>query len=1820
MKHSKTLFRWHAGWVGMTAVVLLIGLAVFALTFSATLAQPASPAIEPVVASTEPYIEYAPNTLLLKLKPGVTLASGQVNAAGASVASSAESLNTLLSALGATSAEPVFARNGVNAMQTRRSGATGLESIYRVQWTSTIPVKHAVAALAADAAVEYAEPDYIARPARVPNDPEYANQWALAKINAPTAWDVTTGDANVIIAIVDSGVDATHPDFADRLWVNDDPVNGVDDDLNGKVDDLNGWNVFANNSDISDLNGHGSEVGGVAGAATNNGAGVAGICWNCSLMFVNAMQANNVANYSDIAVAVQYAASNGAQVINLSLGGYADSAVLRDAVREAAITALIVGGAGNDDSSNPFYPAAYPEVLAVAATDANDQKAVFSNYGAWVDVSAPGRDIRTTTVGGYATGSGSSLSAPFVAGLAGLIRSQQPAWTPEQVRWQILNTAVNTDGLNPTRAGQLGQGRIDAGAALATAPQARATVEGYALDGQANVRPAPGQAFQLVLNVRNLWLLGQNLQGTLTSSDPYVTITAAEGAFGDIAPGQLGSNSGAPFGVTVAAGAPYNHPLQFTLNLSGAGGYSLAVPFAVQVRSSVETLGNTIYSQNTTWTSDKTYILNGSVIVNTGVTLTIQPGTVIKANPGKFIRVDGTLIARGTVELPILFTTNSITNATWSGIRFADTAVDASYDDLGAYLAGSVLQFVEISYGDIAASLNTRAPYIADSRFTNNSTSLQVGNNNNGGAPHIERNSFTGGNGMYGAIALSGGQPLIQHNTFDGGLAGIGNYMMMSSSGGPSILYNTFRNGGAPISVSGSPTIIGNVIQNNTGTAISAGGAPVIRDNVIVGNGGGISGSRLQLVDIEHNLIANNGGVCSTPPCGSSVAAVMLDVEPSGFSQSSPALAYNSVQDEYLAVWVEDTASGVVKALRLAGDGQPIDGEIVVSGPPIIAGIGPAHVVYQPSQNRYFVVWAGMAGVSGRFVTANGQSSGDVLSIFTSRDANAVRVSYLPSEDAFLVGYHASINNPCCWQRIYAQRLTSTGVLNGSAVVIGNDLGGNVYLGDIAVDPATDKAIVVFHADNGNQRIWGAWIEPATHVVSSTVIVDDTEWLQAKRPSVAFGPGINRFAMVWERHPGWSECCDPRGLMVQPINADSSLPISPTIVISDASQASTPRVAFGSTPAEFMTVWVYGATSATPAFHTLHARRIDGNGALVGTSLLISTPASGASGIWMAVPAIAYNSQRNEYLVVWVDNRTGAYSIWAQRINATGQLLDNAWTPTDETNPANNFRISQVRGVRYNTIIHNTGYGIQLGGQAAASVTIANNNLFGNGTYDLYLTGGQVGTQNFTVNAANNFWNVDASQIPNRIRDCTFDDNGCGTASSTVGQVAYNPPLVTPDQTAPAYVRSVTMNPNPVGLERGVVTLDFSKPMSVTALPVASFHDARRGTTQQVFSDTAAYVMSTDIFGRVWFGLNGMYSGGSSVRMYDGHHWATYTNANSGLSGAHVSAMFGASNGDIWFALGAGSPWLLSRLQGTTWYTYTGNLPDGNRLVGDVMSIDEDGQGAIWFGGANGTTRYDGSTWRRFTTADGLADNYVRQIARDGQGRMWFLAGTGGTGSGHGINVYDGVSWTTFGEADGLPPAMYLSTLFADSLGRIWVGYGWYDAVWTGSKAVAMFDGAGWHFFGSAETNNHLNCAVNGIAETPDGTLWFSSCGRIVTYDGVTWSISSIGGFNYPFTFDSRGNLWYNSSGLTVHWGGIDYPFTDGQWLSATRFQAGYDFDANIAPGFYEVQVDGAVSSDGMVAYAGSSSTFQVDFGAVSRWIHRRRPRSRPRPMAASTT
>jgi subtilisin family serine protease len=324
-------------------------------------------------------------------------------------------------------------------------------------------------------AVAYAEPDYIVRALRVPDDPYFAiEQWNLAQIGGPAAWDLTTGSASVVIAVVDTGVDIGHPDLASKI------VAGYD---------------FVNlDTDPQDDEGHGSHVAGIAAAVSNNTVGVSGVSWGAAIMPVKVLDDSGSGYTSDVAAGIAWAADHGARVINLSLGGPGASQTLQDAVDHAySAGALIVAAAGNDYSSgNPVnYPAACEHVVGVAATNDQDGHASYSSAGSWVDVAAPGGDptgssdpnprhwIMSTYWRGavaasaepqaiqaaYERHAGTSMATPHVAGLAALVWSRHPEWTHDQVAWAIESTALDRGAAG--RDDLFGWGRIDAGAAVA---------------------------------------------------------------------------------------------------------------------------------------------------------------------------------------------------------------------------------------------------------------------------------------------------------------------------------------------------------------------------------------------------------------------------------------------------------------------------------------------------------------------------------------------------------------------------------------------------------------------------------------------------------------------------------------------------------------------------------------------------------------------------------------------------------------------------------------------------------------------------------------------------------------------------------------------------------------------------------------------------------------------------------------------------------------------------------------------------------------------------------------------------------------------------------------------------------------------------------------------------------------------------------------------------------------------------------------------------------------------------------------------------------
>lgn len=304
-----------------------------------------------------------------------------------------------------------------------------------------------VQALALDPQVEHAELDRLVAPqTTTANDPQYHNAWHLATLGAPTAWDIAKG-AGVTVAILDSGVDSTHPDLAGKL--------------------VPGWNLNDNNSDTSDVYGHGTEVAGVVGAASNNSIGVTSIAWDTKIMPLRVTLTNGNAYISTIANGIMWAADHGAQIANASFADLTGSASIIDAANymrsKGGLVVVAGGNSGAFDST-----AATPAVISVSATTSSDALASWSSYGNYIDVAAPGAGIWTTTRGGgYAAVSGTSFASPVTAGVLALMKSANPSLSNTILESLLKSTAVDLG--TPGYDQYFGYGRVNAAAAVSAA-------------------------------------------------------------------------------------------------------------------------------------------------------------------------------------------------------------------------------------------------------------------------------------------------------------------------------------------------------------------------------------------------------------------------------------------------------------------------------------------------------------------------------------------------------------------------------------------------------------------------------------------------------------------------------------------------------------------------------------------------------------------------------------------------------------------------------------------------------------------------------------------------------------------------------------------------------------------------------------------------------------------------------------------------------------------------------------------------------------------------------------------------------------------------------------------------------------------------------------------------------------------------------------------------------------------------------------------------------------------------------------------------------
>ena len=357
-----------------------------------------------------------------------------------------------------------------------------------------LSVHEGVDRLEQDPAVEYAEPDFeVDGSATVrPNDPEFPRLYGLentgqtggvpdADIDASAAWGVTVGSPKPVVAVIDTGVDISHPDLRDNVWTNPGelPGNRVDDDQNGYVDDVHGWDFRNDDNSVYDgpADDHGTHVAGTIAGVGGNGVGVTGVSWDSQVMPVKFLGADG-GLVSDAVAALDYAVDNGARISNNSWGGGGYSRTLHDAIaRAAAREHLFVAAAGNGGGDGlgdnvdvtAEYPAGYdsPSVVSVAATDSSDRLADFSNYGVGgVDLAAPGVAILSTLpAGSYGRYSGTSMATPHVSGAAALLLARDPALGAAAVKDRLLSTVDPVGGL----AGLVGSGgRLNVGSALGT--------------------------------------------------------------------------------------------------------------------------------------------------------------------------------------------------------------------------------------------------------------------------------------------------------------------------------------------------------------------------------------------------------------------------------------------------------------------------------------------------------------------------------------------------------------------------------------------------------------------------------------------------------------------------------------------------------------------------------------------------------------------------------------------------------------------------------------------------------------------------------------------------------------------------------------------------------------------------------------------------------------------------------------------------------------------------------------------------------------------------------------------------------------------------------------------------------------------------------------------------------------------------------------------------------------------------------------------------------------------------------------------------------
>ena len=517
--------------------------------------------------------DYLPNTLVIKFKNGARL----------DVATQSTAKQLSANGISLTVLAPVFNQNSKSEQALINEGNYHFDRYYHAKYQGNASIETVINTLLQADNIEYAEPSYIHTTWYTPNDAAYTSQAYLAQVKAPQAWDVSRNASGVVIAIVDSGSEISHQDLAGNIYYNTaDPVNGIDDDGDGYVDNYSGWDfcgasastmIGDNDPNVKSSEAdHGVHVSGIASAVTDNGLGVASIAQNAKLLIVKTGADDAPRSIYKGYEGIKYAADKGAHIINCSWGGVGGGQFGQDMVNYAVSKGcLVVAAAGNSGNDVPIYPAAFDGVFAVANLNSNDTKSSASNYGTYVDISAPGQGIYNTVYNNsYASYSGTSMAAPLVASAAALLKAKYPSYTGQQIGEMLRATADDIDAVNINYTGLLGKGRLNVYRAL-TENAASVRYQSVAITDKSLGNRAPNTEITLQFALKNFLIPVTGLTVSVSSNSAFVQVLDQNINAGNFNSLETKTDI-APVRVKVLANAPENHEVIFTLRYTANNG------------------------------------------------------------------------------------------------------------------------------------------------------------------------------------------------------------------------------------------------------------------------------------------------------------------------------------------------------------------------------------------------------------------------------------------------------------------------------------------------------------------------------------------------------------------------------------------------------------------------------------------------------------------------------------------------------------------------------------------------------------------------------------------------------------------------------------------------------------------------------------------------------------------------------------------------------------------------------------------------------------------------------------------------------------------------------------------------------------------------------------------------------------------------------------------------------------------------------------------------------------------------------------------------